>query len=105
MAGKVIPLVYDKLPIKIIPLYFKMDGTFPNHHPDPTVDSNLVDLQNFILDNNCDLGIAFDGDADRILIIDENAKIVNGDEILYILAKANLDNPKFNSKVVVQIAL
>ena len=57
-------------------------------------------IKNTVAATNSDIGIALDGDADRILIIDENGKIVNGDEILYILAKANLDNPKFNSKVV-----
>ena len=57
-------------------------------------------IKNTVAATNSDIGIALDGDADRILIIDENGKIVNGDEILYILAKANLVNPKFNSKVV-----
>ena len=57
-------------------------------------------IKNTVAATKSDIGIALDGDADRILIIDENGKIVNGDEILYILAKANLDNPKFNCKVV-----
>ena len=65
-AGEVLRMLVDTLPGEHILLFDEIDGNFPNHHPDPTVDKNLVDLQKAVRDNGCDLGIAFDGDADRI---------------------------------------
>ena len=59
-----------------------IDGRFPNHHPDPTVDKNLTDLQNCVLKNRCDVGIAFDGDADRIIAIDEKGQIIRSDILM-----------------------
>ena len=77
MAGKILPLVYKNLPIKIIPLYFKLDGNFPNHPADPIKHENLAELQKTVKEMSCDFGIAFDGDADRIFFIDENGEIVS----------------------------
>ncbi len=71
---------------KVDPLYCTSDGTFPNHHPDPTVDENLVDLIERVQSSDSELGIAFDGDADRIGAIDENGEIVRGDYLLLVYA-------------------
>ena len=67
-----------------------VDGTFPNHHPDPTIEKNLVQLREVVLKENCDLGIAFDGDADRIGVLDSSGRVVWGDQIIAILAKTVL---------------
>jgi phosphomannomutase len=73
-----------KLPGRHILLFDEIDGNFPNHHPDPTVPENLVDLQRAVADNKCDLGIAFDGDGDRIGAIDHSGRIVWGDQLVAI---------------------
>ena len=79
---------------RVVPLFCDPDGSFPNHHPDPTVVSNLKDLQETVIREECDLGIAFDGDADRLGIVDEKGQVIFGDRILCVLAEALLaDNP------------
>ncbi len=78
MAGKTVPLVFRELPFQVLPLYFELDGTFPNHPANPIEAENLVDLQKTVLDQGCDVGIAFDGDADRMFLVDENAEPVSG---------------------------
>lgn len=65
--------------IEVTPLYCESDGTFPNHHPDPTVDENLVELIRAVTDGGLDLGIGFDGDADRVGVVDDKGRIVRGD--------------------------
>jgi phosphomannomutase/phosphoglucomutase len=69
----------------VIPLYCESDGTFPNHHPDPTVDKNLADMIAKVRETRADLGVAFDGDADRLGAVDGNGRIVRGDILLLIL--------------------
>src|SRR3989344_1909182 len=69
--------VFSKLNTKFIPIYFQPDGRFPNHNPDPSKYENLKDLQKNVIKNKADLGIAFDGDGDRIFFIDEKGKIVS----------------------------
>ncbi len=86
-AGEILRRLVAKLPGKHILLYDDIDGEFPNHHPDPTVDKNLVDLQKAVLDNNYDLGIAFDGDGDRIGTVDEQGNILRCDALITIYAK------------------
>ena len=83
-GGIVAPSLYKKFNIDLYELYCDIDGTFPNHHPDPTVDSNLTDLQKFVINNNCDVGIAFDGDADRIVAIDETGEIIRSDILMTV---------------------
>lgn len=86
-AGEILRRLVAKLPGKHILLYDDIDGTFPNHHPDPTVDHNLVDLRKAVLNNKFDLGIAFDGDGDRIGTIDEQGNIIRCDALMTIYAK------------------
>jgi phosphomannomutase len=78
MAGKTVPLVFDDLPFDVTPLFFELDGAFPNHPANPIEPANLVDLQSAVTENGCDLGIAFDGDADRMFLVDEQTRLVSG---------------------------
>ena len=97
MAGKIVPLVYDRLPIKIVPLYFKLDGTFPNHPADPSKHENLKELQNVVKKEKCGFGMAFDGDADRVFFVDENGNAVNSSLISALIIKNVLEkNPNEN---------
>jgi len=80
MAGETVPRVFKYLPqITIVPLFFELDGTFPNHPASPIEPENMLDLQQAVRDNDCDLGAAFDGDADRMFIVDEKAELIGGD--------------------------
>lgn len=72
---------------EVVPLFCESDGTFPNHHPDPTVPKNLVDLQREVRERGAELGIAFDGDGDRIGIVDEQGTIVFGDQLLALFGR------------------
>ena len=96
-AYKIGPQTLLELGAEVIPIACSPNGYNINKNCGST---DPETIKNTVAATNSDIGIALDGDADRILIIDENGKIVNVDEILYILAKANLDNPKFNCKVV-----
>ena len=78
MAGKTVPLVFGELNMDVVPLFFELDGKFPNHPANPIEPENLVDLQRAVIENGCDLGIAFDGDADRMFLVDENTELVSG---------------------------
>lgn len=91
-AGDILKKLTAKLPGEHIMLFEDIDGNFPNHHPDPTVDSNLVDLQACVKEHGCDMGIAFDGDADRIGVVDENGTVLRCDILMTIYAKDVLKN-------------
>ncbi|MFN2524912.1 MAG: phosphomannomutase/phosphoglucomutase [Actinomycetota bacterium] len=78
MAGRTVPLVFGELPLEVVPLYFELDGTFPNHPANPIEPENLVDLQKAVAEQGCDLGIAFDGDADRMFLVDDETTLVSG---------------------------
>ena len=86
MAGKTVPLVFDDLPIEVVPLFFELDGSFPNHPANPIEAENLADLQRAVTENACDLGIAFDGDADRMFLVDEGARLVTGSTTTALVA-------------------
>jgi phosphomannomutase len=86
-AGEILRRVASKLPGDHVLLYDEIDGTFPNHHPDPTVDENLVDLKRAVLERNYNLGIAFDGDGDRIGVVDEKGDVLRCDSLMTIYAK------------------
>ena len=79
MAGVLVPPVFEKLPCEIVPLYFELDGTFPNHEANPIEPENIRDLQRTVITQNCDRGVAFDGDADRMFLIDERGEFIGGD--------------------------
>ena len=91
-AGEVLRMLTDKLPGKHTLLFDDIDGSFPNHHPDPTVDANLVDLQQAVADNGCDLGIAFDGDGDRIGVVNEKGDVLRCDILMTLYAREVLKN-------------
>lgn len=86
-AGAVLKNITDRLPGTHELLFADVDGKFPNHHPDPTVPENLRDLQRRVAETSADVGIAFDGDGDRIGVVDRNGRIVWGDQLLAILAR------------------
>ncbi len=86
MAGETVPHVFKRLPCEVIPLYFELDGSFPNHPASPIEPENMRDLQAAVLKYNCHLGAAFDGDADRMFIVDEKANLIGGDMVTAIVA-------------------
>lgn len=91
MAGKVIPLLEPSIPIKVVPLFFELDGTFPNRSSNP-LDTGATDaLKNKVLQEKADLGVAFDADTDRLFFIDEKGKFVQADTTLLVLAKYFLE--------------
>lgn len=83
-AGAILRDMVDKLPGEHFIIYDEVDGDFPNHHPDPTVDKNLVDLQKLVAEENCDIGIAFDGDGDRIGIVNEKGEVIRCDMMMIL---------------------
>lgn len=94
MAGATLPPIFEKLPLKIIPLYFELDGSFPNHPASPIELENLIDLQKAIAENKADFGAAFDGDADRMFLIDRKGKQLGGDMVTALVSDNLLDkNP------------
>jgi phosphomannomutase len=95
MAGYTVPAVLgdallEKLPLTIVPLYFDLDGSFPNHEANPLEPANLVDLQAAVLEHGADLGLAFDGDADRCFVIDERGGAVSPSAITALVAVREL---------------
>ncbi len=86
MAGETIPHVFKFLPCEVVSLYFELDGTFPNHPASPIEPENMLDLQAEVRKRGCDLGVAFDGDADRMFIVDENAGLVDGSTVTALVA-------------------
>jgi len=86
-AGPVIERIFKKLNVEATDLFFEMDGKFPNHHPDPTVPANLTQLVDKVRETGAELGIAFDGDSDRIGAVDEKGDVVYGDLLLLIYAR------------------
>ena len=86
-AGPVIARIAEKLNIESTGLFFDMDGRFPNHHPDPTVPANLEHLMKAVKEKGAELGIAFDGDSDRIGAVDEHGEPVYGDQLMLIYAR------------------
>jgi phosphomannomutase len=90
MGGLVAPAVFDGLPFEVTILYPELDGTFPNHPADPIQPENLVDLKKAVLDHGADIGLAFDGDADRVFLVDERAEPVSGSLTTALVAQAML---------------
>ena len=91
MGGLVVPKVFEGLPFSLTVLYGDLDGTFPNHPADPIQPENLKDLQRAVLDLNADIGLAFDGDADRVFLVDDKGVPVSGSTTTAIVAAGILD--------------
>jgi len=85
MATIYLPIL-ERLNVELVPLYFELDGSFPNHEANPLKRENLVDVERAVEENNCDLGVAFDGDADRAIFIDERGRGISADRITGLLA-------------------
>jgi phosphomannomutase len=105
MAGLTTPAVLGdtllpKLPLEIIPLYFELDGTFPNHPANPLEPENLRDLQAAVVEHGADIGLAFDGDADRCFVIDENGDAVSPSAITGMVARREIARAKANGEEV-----
>ena len=96
MGGFTVPAVLEDaaglpaLPLTIVPMYFELDGSFPNHEANPIEPANLVDLQARVLSENADLGLAFDGDADRCFVVDENGTVVSPSTLTALIAQREL---------------
>lgn len=89
--------------VEVVPLYCTSDGTFPNHHPDPTVDENLVDLIAKVRETGADLGVAFDGDADRVGAVDEHGQVVRGDLIVLLFGLDLMERTGRSEKLVFDV--
>ncbi|MBW2119906.1 MAG: phosphomannomutase/phosphoglucomutase, partial [Deltaproteobacteria bacterium] len=86
-GGPVAVEIYKRLGFEVFPLFCEPDGRFPNHHPDPTIPENLVTMISKVRDVSADLGIAFDGDADRIGVVDSEGNIIRGDQLMIIFSR------------------
>ena len=102
VAGPIAVEIYRKLGLELIELYCNVDGDFPNHHPNPSDPKNLIDLINEVKKSKCDLGIAFDGDGDRCLILDNKGNIVWPDRQMMIFSKDILSQNQ-NAKVIYDV--
>src|SRR5450755_4749673 len=87
MGGLIVPAIFKHLPVEVIPLYFDLDGTFPNHPASPIEPENMQDVQRAVREHGADLGAAFDGDADRVFITDEQGELVGGDMVTALVAE------------------
>ncbi len=90
MGGHTVPAVFGPLPIELVPLYFELDGTFPNHEANPLDPANLVDLQRLVVESGADVGLAFDGDADRCFVVDERGEPVTPSAVTALVATREL---------------
>lgn len=111
MAGHTAPAVFARLNCDVIPLYYELDGTFPNHEANPIDAKNLKDLQKAVKKHKADIGLAFDGDADRCFLVDENGDLVNPSTLTALIASrelakspgANIIYNLISSRAVVEI--
>jgi phosphomannomutase len=90
MAGLTVPAVFEGLPLDVTPMYFELDGSFPNHEANPIEPANLVDLQRKVLEVGADIGLAFDGDADRCFVVDELGQVVSPSVLTALIAAREL---------------
>jgi phosphomannomutase len=90
MAGHTVPAVLSGLPLTLAPLYFDLDGSFPNHEANPLDPANLVDLQRAVREHGADIGLAFDGDADRVFVVDERGEPVSPSAVTGLVAVREL---------------
>jgi phosphomannomutase len=90
MAGLVLPDIFERLPLKLVGLYLELDGTFPNHPADPIQPENQEDLRRAVTEHGADAGLAFDGDADRVFVVDEQAHGISGSLVTALVAESML---------------
>jgi phosphomannomutase len=91
MAGLVLPAIFERLPMKLVGLFLELDGTFPNHPADPIQPKNQADLRRAVTEHGADVGLAFDGDADRVFLVDERAQGISGSLITALVAESMLE--------------
>lgn len=91
VSATVAPQLFEHLGCEVIPLYCDIDGAFPDHHPDPTVSANLAALRQCVLDKKADLGIAFDGDGDRVGLVTDTGEVIAADRLLMLLVQSIAD--------------
>jgi len=101
MGGPTALRIFQDLGCEVFPLYCEPDGSFPNHHPDPTVDKFLEDLIEKVREENADLGIAYDGDADRAGFVDDKGNIIRGDRALMLFSREILERQK--AKIILEV--
>jgi phosphomannomutase len=94
MAGMIVPKVFEHLPGQLVPLYFELDGRFPNHPASPIEPENTADLRRVVVEERCDMGVAFDGDADRMFLISEKGEQLGGDMVTALVAQSLLRDHK-----------
>lgn len=99
MAGHTAPAVFAKLNADVVPMYFELDGTFPNHEANPIDEANLADLKKAVIANKADIGLAFDGDADRCFLVDEKGRAVNPSDLTSLIASRELS--KFPGSTII----
>jgi phosphomannomutase len=99
MGGLIVPPILSRLPVKHVALYSELDGTFPNHPADPIDPANQEDLKRAVLEHGADIGMAFDGDADRVFLVDEQAEGVSGSLVTALIARSILEKHP-GSKIV-----
>jgi phosphomannomutase / phosphoglucomutase len=101
-GGPYLPAILRRCGCEVTEIYCDMDGTFPNHHPDPTVEKNMKDLKKLVLEENAEIGLGLDGDADRIGVIDEKGQMLYGDQILNIIIRDFLKENK-GEKIIADV--
>ncbi|MCF7920768.1 MAG: phosphomannomutase/phosphoglucomutase [Candidatus Cloacimonetes bacterium] len=101
-GGPYLPEILRRCGCEVTELYCDMDGTFPNHHPDPTVEKNMIDLKKVVLQEQAEIGLGLDGDADRIGVVDEVGKMLYGDQILNIIVRDFLKDNK-GEKIIADV--
>jgi len=89
-TGGVAAPIFERLGVEVVPLFLEPDGRFPNHHPDPTVEKNLEALKRKVLETRADVGIAYDGDSDRVGAVDEKGQVLWGDQLMILFSRAIL---------------
>ena len=100
-SGPLVRKVCESLNLSVHYLYDDQDGHFPNHHPDPSLEENLTDLKKIIMAQNCDFGVAFDGDGDRLVVVDKNGRTLHGDELMAIFIADIMNKSTQSLKAVV----
>jgi phosphomannomutase len=90
MAGLVLPAIFERLPLKLVGLYLELDGTFPHHPADPIKPENQEDVRRVVTEHGADAGLAFDGDADRVFVVDEQAQGISGSLVTALVAESML---------------